>query len=40
MEESLAEMCTEENMKKIIDEVKGINCEEGGAYSGALWKLK
>ena len=40
VEEYLAEMCAEDNLKKIENEVRNINCEEGGVNSGALWKLK
>ena len=40
VENKLSEMCAEENLKKIKEEVEGINCETGGVNSGNLWKLK
>ena len=40
VENELAELCAEENMKKIGEEVKSIDCEEGGMSSGKLWNLK
>ena len=40
VEEKLADICAEENRQKILDEISGIECEEGGINSGKLWKLK
>ena len=40
VEMKLAELCAEENYKKIKDEISNIKCEEGGINSGQLWKLK
>ena len=40
VENELAELCAEENMEKIKEEVKFIDCEEGGTNSGKLWSLK
>lgn len=40
VDDKLAEMCAEENFKKIKDEVKGLESEKGGLNAGKLWKLK
>ena len=38
--QKLSEKCAEENYKKIMEEVKGLECEKGGLNAGKLWKLK
>jgi hypothetical protein len=40
IESKLAEKYSDIMYNKIKEEVKGINCEEGGFNSGSLWKLK
>ena len=40
VEEKLAELCAEENRRKILEEIAGIECNEGGTHSGKLWKLR
>ena len=40
VEEKLAEMCAENNYRKIEEEIEHIKCDEGGVNSGSLWKLK
>ena len=40
VEEELAKKCSKENYLKIKEELKCIESEEGGIYSGKLWKLK
>ena len=40
VEEELADKCAEENRQKIMEELSGIKCEEGGVHSGKLWKLR
>ena len=40
VEDQLADMCAEENKRKILDEISGIECEKGGVHSGKLWKLR
>ena len=40
VEEELADRCAEDNRRKILEEVKGIECEDGGVNSGKLWKLR
>ena len=40
VEEELANKCAEDNYNKIMDEIKGIDCEDGGVNPGKLWNLK
>ena len=40
VEEKLSDICAEENRRKILDEISGIECDEGGTHSGKLWKLR
>ena len=40
IETKLSELCAEENFKKVMEEIKDIECEEGGFNMGKLWKLK
>ena len=40
VEEELAKKCAKDNYEKIMEEIKGIDCEEGGVNSGRLWNLK
>ena len=40
IEGKLAEKCAEENRRKILEEISGIECNEGGVNSGKLWKLR
>ena len=40
VEIELADKCAEENRRKIIDEIKGLECNDGGVNSGRLWKLR
>ena len=40
VEEKLSDICAEENRQKILDEISGIECDEGGTHSGKLWKLR
>ena len=40
VEENLAEKCAETNYKHIKEELKDIECDEGGFNVGKLWKLK
>ena len=40
IEDELATKCAEENYKKIMDEIKDIESDEGGFNMGKLWKLK
>ena len=40
VEEELANKCAEENYAKIMEEIKGIDCNEGGVHSGKLWSLR
>ena len=40
IEDELANRCAEENYKMIMDEIKDIECDEGGFNMGKLWKLK
>ena len=40
VEAELAERCTENNYKKIKEEITNIKCDEGGINSEHLWKLK
>ena len=35
-----ADKCAENNYRKIMDEIKDIECDEGGFHMGKLWKLK
>ena len=39
VEEKLSELCAEENKKKILEEIAGIERDEGGTHSGELWQL-
>ena len=40
IEEELAIKCAEDNRKKILDEIEGIDCNDGGVNSGKLWSLR
>ena len=40
VDEELADKCAEENKRKIMEEIAGIDCEKGGIHSGKLWKLR
>ena len=40
VEIELADKCAEENRRRIIDEIKGLDCNDGGVNSGRLWKLR
>ena len=40
IDEKLAELCAEDNFRKIKDEVRGLESEKGGLNAGRLWKLK
>ena len=40
VEHALAEKCAKSNYDKIMDEIKDIDCEDGGVNIGNLWKLK
>ena len=40
IEEELAEKCADNNRRKIIEELSGIECNDGGVNSGRLWKLR
>ena len=40
VEKKLADLCAQNNFEKINDEIKNIDCEEGGLNSSHLWKLK
>ena len=40
VETKLAEMCAEENRRKILEEISGIECEKGGTHSGKLWRMR
>ena len=40
VEQELADKCAENNYKKIMEEIKDIECDEGGFHMGKLWKLK
>ena len=40
VEEELADKCAEDNYKKIKEEIKDMECDEGGINAGKLWKLK
>ena len=40
VEDLLADKCAEANYSKIKEEIRNIECEEGGINSGNLWKLK
>ena len=40
VEEKLADMCAEENKRKILEEISGIDCDKGGIHSGKLWKMR
>ena len=40
IENKLSELCAEDNFKKVMEEIKDIECEEGGFNMGKLWKLK
>ena len=40
MEEALADKCAKENYEKILEDIKGIDCEEGGVHSGRLCNIR
>ena len=40
VENKLADMCAQTNYDIIKEEIKNIDCEEGGVHSGHLWNLK
>ena len=40
VDEELANKCAEDNRQKILEEISGIESEEGGVNSGKLWRLK
>jgi hypothetical protein len=40
VEEELANKCAKDNYEKIMEDIKDIDCEEGGVHSGRLWNLK
>jgi hypothetical protein len=40
VEEKLADLCANENYRKVKDEVRNINSDEGGFHAGKFWKLK
>ena len=40
IEEELADKFAEENYKIIKEEIKDMECDEGGINAGKLWKLK
>ena len=40
VEIELADKCAEENRRKIIDQIEGLECNDGGVNSGRLWKLR
>ena len=40
VEDKLAEICAEDNLKIIVEACEGLTCEEGGVNVAKLWKLK
>ena len=40
VETKLAEMCAEENRRKILEDISGIECDKGGTHSGKLWRMR
>ena len=40
LEIEIADKCAKDNRRKIIDEISGIDCNDGGVNSGRLWKLR
>ena len=40
VDKELADKCARDNYIKIKDEIKGMDCEEGGMNVGKLWQLK
>ena len=40
VEEELAKRCAEDNRRLIMEEISGIECQEGGVSSGKLWNLR
>ena len=40
IEDELAKRCAEENYKTIMEEIKDIECDEGGFIMEKLWTLK
>ena len=40
VENKLAEICAEDNVKIIKESCKGLTCEDGGLNAGRLWQLK
>ena len=40
VEEELADKFSSNNYEKIMEEIEGIECEEGGINSGKLWSLR
>ena len=40
VEDKLADICAEDNLKIIVEACEGLTCEEGGVNVAKLWKLK
>ena len=40
VELELADLCAEENVRFIKDELKDFYCDEGGVHPGKLWSLR
>ena len=40
VEEELAELCAEENVRSIKDELKEFTCDDSGIHPGKLWRLR